>query len=316
MVDTIKFSEMTDGGDLNNDDKVPGLLGGENVLFNNAWVFLPPGTTAQRPTPSSVINYRLRFNTDDQLYEYYDAVLGAWTQLQETLFTNGPYIIYTADASFPDAQNLGALADGILIQTIAAGVATIDILALPLMSPYGGTGVASPTIHTLPVAQGASNFNFLGPLTNGQLLIGSTGTDPIPAALIAGTNISIVNAPGSITISATGLGGFSWNVITGTSQAMLPNNGYITDNSGLVTLTLPLTSAVGDEIDIIGKGSGGWLIAQNSGQSIVVGNESTTVGAGGSLASTDAKDSFYMICTVADTEWQVGAGVQGNITYV
>lgn len=127
MVDTIKFSEMTAGGDLANDDKTPGLLGGANVLFNNPWTFLPPGTTAQRPLPSAAINFRLRFNTEEQLYEYYDAVLGAWTQLQESLFTQGPFLLYTADASIPDGQNLGALANGILKQTVALGVATLDI---------------------------------------------------------------------------------------------------------------------------------------------------------------------------------------------
>ncbi len=127
MVDTIKFSEMPSGGDLANNEKTPGLLSGENVLFNNPWTFLPPGSTAARPAPSAAINYRLRFNTDDQVYEYYDAVLAVWTQLQESAFTVGPFVTYTADASLPDAQNLGILADGIIRQTITLGVATLDI---------------------------------------------------------------------------------------------------------------------------------------------------------------------------------------------
>lgn len=198
--------------------------------------------------------------------------------------------------------------------TLALGTAAF--VNVPIVPANGGTGVISPTLHTLPVAQGATNFNFLGPLTNGQLLIGSTGADPVPATLTAGSNISLVNGAGSITITATGLAGFSWTVVTGTAQAMLSNQGYISNNASRVTLTLPLTSNVGDEIDIIGKGSGGWLIAQNSGQTIVVGSSTTTTGVSGSLASTNTKDSFYMICTVANTEWTVGAGVQGNLTIV
>lgn len=184
-----------------------------------------------------------------------------------------------------------------------------------ILPANGGTGVASPTAHTIPIAQGSSNFNFLG-LSNGQLLIGSTGADPVPANLIAGTNITITNGSGSITISAAGLGGFSWNVVTGSSQSMISNNGYIANNAGLVTLTLPATSAVGDEIDIIGKGAGGWLIAQRAGQSIVFGTSTTTVGVGGSLSSTQSSDSFYMICTVANVEWRVAVAPQGNITVV
>jgi len=149
-------------------------------------------------------------------------------------------------------------------------------------------------------------------LTNGQIIIGSTGATPVAATLTAGANISIVNAAGSITIAATGLAGFSWTVVTGTSQAMLSNNGYIANNAGLVTLTLPATSAVGDEIDVIGKGAGGWLIQCGAGQTIVLGSSTTSVA--GSLASTNAKDSLYIICTVANTEWQVGSAPQGNIT--
>ncbi len=197
------------------------------------------------------------------------------------------------------------------------GLGTAAFVNVPISPTNGGTGVSNPTIRTLPVAQGSSNFAFLGPLTNGQLLIGSTGANPVPANLIAGTNVSISNGAGGITISATGLGGFSWTSVTGTSQLMVANNGYIANNGGLVTLTLPVTSNVGDEIDILGKGAGGWLIAQQPGQTIVLGSSTTTVGVAGSLASTNAKDSLYMICTVANTEWTVGSGPQsGGITVV
>lgn len=43
--------------------------------------------------------------------------------------------------------------------------------------------------------------------TNGQLLIGSTGTRPVAATLTGGTGISVVNGAGSITLSATGAEG-------------------------------------------------------------------------------------------------------------
>lgn len=155
---------MTSGGNINNDDKVPGLFAGENVLFNNAWTFLPPGSTAQRPTPSSTINYRLRFNTDEQLYEYYDAVQAAWTQLQESTFTQGPFITYTADASIPDAQNLGALANGILKQTITSGIATLDI-ALNGTDYYGPGFVIPPTSGGTGVNNGASTLTLAGSLS-------------------------------------------------------------------------------------------------------------------------------------------------------
>jgi hypothetical protein len=207
--------------------------------------------------------------------------------------------------------------DSILYLCTTSGTTSTAVWTAVSISPssiipssQGGTGVASPTAHTLPVAEGSSDFHFLGPLTNGQLLVGSTGADPVPATLTAGSNISITNGAGSITITGTGLAGFSWNVVSGTSQAMKSNNGYIANNAGLVTLTLPATSAVGDEIDIIGKGSGGWLVQCGVGQTIVLGSSTTSVG--GSVASTNAKDSFYMICTVLNTEWTIASAPQSS----
>jgi hypothetical protein len=131
--------------------------------------------------------------------------------------------------------------------------------------------------------------------------------------LIAGTNISINNIGTSITISASGSGGgFSWNVVTGTSQNMAINNGYIANNASLVTLNLPPTSSVGDALSVIGKGTGGWLIQCGVGQTIVLG--SSTTSSGGSLSSTNQNDALYIICTVANNEWHIGSAPQGNIT--
>jgi hypothetical protein len=200
--------------------------------------------------------------------------------------------------------------------TSGLALGTAAFVNVPISPANGGTGVASPTVHTLPIAEGSAGFNFVGPLTNGQLLIGSTGADPVAAKITAGTNVIISNSAGGIAISASGSGGFSWDEVTGTSQLMVSNDGYVANNAGLVTLTLPTVSVLGDELSIIGKGAGGWLIAQNAGQSIVFGADTTTVGVGGSLASTQAADSIYLVCTTANTVWTVAVGPQGNITVV
>lgn len=179
----------------------------------------------------------------------------------------------------------------------------------------GGTGVASPTAHTLPIAEGSSNFTFLGPLTNGQLLIGSTGNNPVPAVLTAGTNMSITNGAGSIILASTGSGSFSWTEVTGTSQAMTSFNGYIANNGSLVTLTLPTVSNVGDQISIAGLGAGGWSITYTTGQLIHVGNVASTITTG-SVSSNNRYDSMNLVCTVANTTWNVLGGPQGNLTIV
>lgn len=176
----------------------------------------------------------------------------------------------------------------------------------------GGTNASLTATNGGIVYSTASALAISAALTNGQLLIGNTGNIPSVATLTAGDNISIVNSAGTITIAGTGLAGFSWNMVTGTSQAMLPNNGYFANNAALVTLTLPATSAVGDEIDIMGIGAGGWKVQAGTGQTIVMG--SVTTASAGSIASTNSKDSLYLICTVANTQWEVGSGAQGNIT--
>lgn len=181
---------------------------------------------------------------------------------------------------------------------------------------HGGTGVASPTAHTLPIAEGSANFNFLGPLTNGQLLIGSTGADPSPATITAGTNITILNSAGGITISSSGAGGLTWTHVTGTTQAMSVNEGYVADNAGLVTLSLPATSVIGDELYIVGRGAGGWSISQAASQQIIIGSSSTTAGVGGSISSTNRRDSIYLVCTNTNLEWSAVGGPQGAITIV
>lgn len=51
------------------------------------------------------------------------------------------------------------------------------------------------------IARGSSGWQGIGPLTNGQIVIGNTGNIPSTSTLTAGTNITISNAGGSITVS-------------------------------------------------------------------------------------------------------------------
>lgn len=157
-------------------------------------------------------------------------------------------------------------------------------------------------------------INSLGVATNGQLPIGSTGADPVLATITAGVGISVTNGAGSITIAGTG-GSLAWTDVTGTTQAMAVNNGYTANNAGLVTLTLPSTAAYGSLLAVVGKGAGGWKIAQNASQLIHFGQSTTTTGTGGSLASTLQYDVVYVICTVANLEFTVVQSI-GNLTVV
>lgn len=118
--------------------------------------------------------------------------------------------------------------------------------------------------------------------------------------------------------SASGGGGgssFTWNAVSGTTQAMAVNNGYIPNNVALTTLTLPATAAVGDVVRVAGKGSGLWTIAQNAGQTIHFGASNTTTGVGGSLTALNRYDSIELVCITANSDWTV-ISVIGNLTVV
>lgn len=134
------------------------------------------------------------------------------------------------------------------------------------------------------------------------------------ATITAGTNISVTPGSNTITIASTGMGSFTWNEETGTSANMAVNNGYIANNAGLVTLTLPATAAVGDVIRVVGKGAGGWRIAQNAGQAITWDETAaTTTGVGGMLDSTDDFDAVELVCMTANTDFVVLSS-KGNIS--
>ena len=64
----------------------------------------------------------------------------------------------------------------------------------------------------------------------------------------------------------------------------------------------------------MGESAAGWKIAQNAGQSVQIGNVSTTIGITGYLASSDQYDVVYLVCRVVDTTWSVVQSM-GNIVY-
>jgi len=170
----------------------------------------------------------------------------------------------------------------------------VTVASLPLAVNRGGTGQTS--------------------YTNGQLLIGNTtGNTLAKATLTSGTGINITNGTGSITIASSGAD--IWVDETGASVTMAANTGYTSDDgASLVTFTLPATAAIGDWIEINGKGSGGWTLIEGTGQSIHIGNQTSTTTTG-SLSSTNQWDCVRLRCVTANTVFTVVSAV-GNLTVV
>ena len=133
-----------------------------------------------------------------------------------------------------------------------------------------------------------------------------------------GSNVNVTNGDGvagNPSISVSGI--MSWVEVTGTSQSMAVQTGYVANNASLVTLTLPATAAIGDSLRVLGKGAGGWKVGINATQQIIFGKLSSTVGTGGSLASTHQNDCIELRCITLGTAtvWEVASSV-GNITVV
>lgn len=183
------------------------------------------------------------------------------------------------------------------------------------IAKYDGAGTFSAitvTNHAPLVGAASNGISSLGPLTNGQLLIGSTGADPSAAAITAGSGISVTNGAGAIQLDATG-GGMTWSVKT-LATNMAVNNGYGSNGAGAVAFTLPAVSAVGDTVAIQGM-QGSWNVVQGAGQQIHIGSSTSSLGAGGSISSTNAFDAIELVCLVANTIWYAKPP-QGNITIV
>lgn len=102
--------------------------------------------------------------------------------------------------------------------------------------------------------------------------------------------------------------------VTGASQALTVNTKYIQNRTTLITNTLPASCAQGDQILIRGKGTGGWKIAQNSGQTIH-GSSDTTTGTGGSVASQTRYDCVTLECITANTDFII-LNQRGTLTIV
>ena len=149
----------------------------------------------------------------------------------------------------------------------ASVISAIDLTAdvtgiLPIAN--GGTGASSLTDGGILLGSGTAAITATAQPTDGQLLIGSTGGDPVLATLTAGSGISITNAAGAVTITNTG-GGFtasqaytsgastniSLTVPTGSSSTVgflaqiLMDDGSDPGNSGLVEISGVITRSSG-----------------------------------------------------------------------
>jgi hypothetical protein len=177
-IQTIKFSEFTNGGDLEPNQTTVGL---DNTLtvntrFTNPFPLLAPGSTGDRPVPAANMYFRLRFNTTTELYEYYSPTTASWINIQ-----SGTDILplLASHAAGEGASLIGLQNQGGVLNKFVQDLANGAILA----QTDNGTLV---------------NGVFLDDLTTGMLGV-TTGTGALASRILTGVanQIDIVNGDGS-----------------------------------------------------------------------------------------------------------------------
>ncbi len=249
------------------------------------------------------------------------------TGLNNTAVGQGALNQYTAGAANLGGncafgvQALSAVTTG----TLNTGVGFNSLAGIQTGLQNTALGNQSGNAHTLADSSNIDigNFGTLGDSNTIRIGTQGSGAGQQNRTFISGIvgvttsnsqTVTINSSTGQLGVSTSSIG--LWSVVTGTSQAGVAGNGYIANNAGLVTVTLPSTSAVGDIIAVTGiNNATGWRVAQNAGNTIFFGTSTTTPGVGGSLSSSATRDSVYLLCVTANAAWNVLNSV-GNLTVV
>jgi len=146
----------------------------------------------------------------------------------------GPFTIGTTPICFEKIGNTYN-ADGMTLQLSG----NVFSLITPVTVPSGGSGAVTFTSHAPLLGEGTGPIVATAALTNGQLLVGQTGADPLPKTLSGDCTLA---ASGAITCPAA-LGGTVTSVgLTVPAASILGVTGSPVTSSGALGLTTAGTS--------------------------------------------------------------------------
>jgi len=166
----------------------------------------------------------------------------------------------------------------VIVSGSSADLASLVLdTALPVAS--GGTGASTLTDGGVLLGSGTGAVTALGQATNGQLVIGSTGADPVLGTIAGGSNITVTNTAGGISIAATGLGSGTVQTVSATGT----ENGITLSSDGdTVNPTITLGGALA-----------GVTNSQLSNSSVTIGSTSVALGAtAATITGLTASGSF------------------------
>ena len=150
-----------------------------------------------------------------------------------------PFALYAGEAGHVDAENVGT---GNIDD---AEFDALDGVTSPIQSQLNGKP-NSAEVYTTTESDASQAEQ------NAAIVLNATG---------------IVQNAADLALKSS----FAW-VVANASVAALPNHGYIADSPSVLTVILPPTASLtmGDTVRVSGLGEGGWIIAPNAGQEVLL----------------------------------------------
>lgn len=205
-------------------------------------------------------------------------------------------------APLPATNISGILPDARLSNNIPRLNLNAVFLGSVTATQFNGSGAglsnlpATGLTGTLPDARLSPNV----PLLSGD----ANFSGNVSAASFSGNGVGLTNVPGRIFET----------IPTAAPIQAVANTGYLaTNETAPVVVTLPASAniRVGETVRVSGSGAGGWVIAQNAGQSILVANLQDTVGQ--TWATRDSARSWKCLAASADGRKLVAAVAGGQM---
>lgn len=217
-----------------------------------------------------------------------------------------PTTFQTDSGTATPALNILTCSGSGLVDTSGAGSTLTINVDSPVVVSNGGTGVTSLTDGGILLGSGTSPVTATSQPTNGQLLIGSTGVDPVLASLTSsGSTIDITNGAGSINLET---GTAVLVSVTTDSGSAVPSSGILTATGG----TLLGTTGAGSTLTINADDNVVGSVVSDSGTATPTSNAFTIAGSGS--VSTSASGSTVTIAVSGSgLSWNVETGTSANM---
>ncbi len=170
-----------------------------------------------------------------------------------------------------------------------------DVALIPALQATTAFSVVPGAIGTPALATGAVEAAKIadGAVTAAKLAAGVGLPDQAGHAgkVLTTTGVSAAWAPTPL---------MPWTTVSGTSQTLVGDHGYIANHAGLTTFTAPTSPIAGQVNSLTGAGIGGWTLTLNAGQTLELGSPMTSTITGTVWTPRDSNRGWESITSSSD----------------